>query len=63
MGEKGEEIKKYELVLPEQSWDIKYSIENIVNNNIITVYGARWVLDYRSALLCNLNSLTTMLYT
>ena len=25
--------------------DVKYSIGNIVNNIVITVYGVRWVLD------------------
>ena len=25
--------------------DLKYTIENIVNNNVISMYGARWVLE------------------
>ena len=25
--------------------DVKYSIGNIVNNIVITMYGARWVLE------------------
>ena len=37
--------------LRSRNWDlqivtgIKYSIGNIVNNIVVTVYGARWVLD------------------
>ena len=27
------------------SWDVKYSIENVINNTVITMYGARWVLE------------------
>ena len=36
-------IKKYRSVVTEESWDVKYSIGNIVNNILITIYGARWV--------------------
>ena len=43
-GDKDEEIKRYKLVVPKQSWDVKYSIENIVYNTAITMYGVRWVL-------------------
>ena len=43
MGKKGERIKKYKLVVTESSWVIKYSIGSIVNNIIVTMYGARWV--------------------
>ena len=45
MGEKGEGIKKYELVVIEQSQDVKYSKGNIVNDSVITMYNVRWVLD------------------
>ena len=41
---KGEGIKKYQLVVTKHG-DIKCRIENIGNNIIITVCGARWVLD------------------
>ena len=44
-GEKGEGIKKYELVVIEQSQDVKYSKGNIVNDSVITMYNVRWVLD------------------
>ena len=45
MGESGEGIEKYRLVVTEWSWGLKYSIGNIVNNIVITIYGVRWVLD------------------
>ena len=45
MDGKGEGIKKYKLVVTKQSWDIKYSTGNIVNNTEITVCGVRWVQD------------------
>ena len=38
-------MKKYKLVVINSHDDIKYSIGNIVNNIVITVYGDRWVLD------------------
>ena len=42
-GEESEGIKKYKLVVTEESWDGMYSLRNIVNNILITVYGVRWV--------------------
>ena len=44
VGQKGEGSKNYKLVLTEYSWDVKDSIENMVNI-VITVHSARWVLD------------------
>ena len=46
-------INKYKLSLKtctnsrlyKQSRDVKYNIGNIVSNVVITMYGARWVLD------------------
>ena len=43
MGEKDEGIKKYKLVVTEQSWE--YGIENIFNNILTAMYGVRWVQD------------------
>ena len=43
--EKDEEIKKYKLVVTKSSWDVKDSIGNMVNNIVITMYGARGVLE------------------
>ena len=44
--------------------DVKYSIENIVNNNVITRYGARWVLKISGDSLCKVyDCLATLLYT
>lgn len=64
MGEKGE-IKKYKLAVTKQLWDIKYSVGNIqvVNNIVVTVCGARWVLDSTGGSLRELyECLSTMLY-
>ena len=36
MGAKGKGIRKYRVIM--------YSIGNVVNNIVITMYGARWVL-------------------
>ena len=38
MGEKGEGIKKYLKLSQNSCGDIKYSMGNIVNNSLITVY-------------------------
>ena len=45
MGQKGEGSKNYKLVLTEYSWDVKDSIENMVNDIVMTMHSARWVLD------------------
>ena len=45
MGIKGGGTEKYRLVVTKQSRDVKYGTGNIVSNNVITMYGARWVLD------------------
>ena len=64
MGEKGEGIKKYELMVTKQSWDVKYRVRNIDNNIVIIVYGARWVLELLGESLNKLyKCLTTILYT
>ena len=41
LGEKGEGIKKYKLTVTNSQEDVKYSMENIVNNIVITTYGVR----------------------
>ena len=46
MGKKEEGTKKYELVVIKLSWNIKYSLGNIVSN-IITMYGVRWDQIYQ----------------
>ena len=45
VGQKGEGSKNYKLVLTEYSWDVKDSIENMVNDIVMTMHSARWVLD------------------
>ena len=45
LGETVEGIKKHRLVITKLSWDVNYSIENIVNNIVITMHGTRWVLE------------------
>lgn len=34
----------FKLVVTEQSWDVRYSIGNMLNNLVITMYGGRWVI-------------------
>ena len=38
-------IKKYKLPVIKSHRDAKYSIENIVDNIVMTMYGVRWVPD------------------
>ena len=45
MGKKGRLSDKYKLVVIEYSQDGKYRIWNIVNNNVVTMYGVRWIQD------------------
>ena len=42
---KGKGIKKGKLVATNSHRIVKYSIGNVVNNVVMTVHGARWVLD------------------
>ena len=44
LGENGERVKKYKLVITNSHGDVMYSIENTVDNVVITMYRARWVL-------------------
>ena len=44
--------------------DVKYSIGNIVNNIVTTMYGARWVVEISGGTLCKVHDcLATVLYT
>ena len=45
--------------------DVKYDIENITNNFVKTMYGAKWVVEISGgAAFCKVyDYLTTMLYT
>ena len=43
--EKGEGIKKYKLVVTKQSRGCKVQHRDIVSNVVISMCGARWVLD------------------
>ena len=64
LGERGEGINKYKLVLQNGHRGVTYSIGNIVKNIMITMYGARWVLKILGGTLCKVyDCLTTMLYT
>lgn len=43
--------------------DVKYGIGSIVNNIVVTTYGAMWMLDMSWGLLCKgFDCLTTMPY-
>ena len=54
MGEKAEGSNK----LQNSHGDVKYSIENIVNNIAITMYGAGWALELSRRSLSKLNKLS-----
>ena len=46
LGEKGGGIKKYKLVVTENHGDVKYSIGNMLNDIVITIYcwmGTRFI--------------------
>ena len=45
LGEKGEGIKKYTLVVQNSPRDVKDSTGVILSNIVTTIYGARWVLE------------------
>ena len=42
---KGDGIKRYKWHLGNSHGDVKYSVEDIVSNFVITIYGVKWVLD------------------
>ena len=44
----GEEIEKCRSVVTNSRGDAKYSAGSTANNTVVTVGGARWVLDYQS---------------
>ena len=45
LGKNGKGIKKYKLVIAKQSWGYEYSIGNTVNDIVVTMCGAIWVLE------------------
>ena len=65
MGEKGEREEKVQIASYLNSHgDIKYSLCNIANNIVITMYGVRWVLDLSGWSLHKLyKCLITILYS
>ena len=48
---KGEGIKNYNLAVTKYSQKVKYSIRNIVDNIVITIYSARWTLGVGLSLI------------
>ena len=64
MGEKVKGLRSTDWELQNSHGDVKYSLGNIVNNIVITMYGARWVLDLFGGPFCKLYKyLTAMLFT
>ena len=62
LGEKGEGIERYGLVVTEQLGGCKYSTRHRVNI-VMTVCGARWVPEIPEGTLCKAyDCLPTMLY-
>ena len=47
MGKKGKALRNSNWLLQNSHGDVKYSIENIVNNSLITMYGVRWCEIYQ----------------
>ena len=45
LGGKGEELRSTDWLLQNSHGDVKYSIGSVVNNIVITMYGAGWMLD------------------
>ena len=63
LGGKGEGIKQHKLVVLKYSV-VTHNIGRIVNNIVLTMYVARWVLEISREILCKVyDHLTTMLYT
>lgn len=55
LGKKGEEIKKYKLVVTKQLQGCTmHSTGNIVTNTVITMYSARWVQEIQGEALLKL---------
>ena len=65
LGDWVEKVKRFnKLVVTKRHGNTKYSIGNIVNNIVITMYGARWVLEISGGTLCKVyDCLTIMWYT
>ena len=51
LGEKGEGIKKYKPLVKKQSQGCK--VRHREYNTVMTMYGARWVLQILGGSLCN----------
>ena len=45
MGEKSEGINKYDWWLQSSHGDVRHRIEITINNTVITMYDASWVLE------------------
>ena len=52
MGEEVRGLRSTNWQLQNIHGDVKYSIGNIVSNIVMTVYGARWVLEISEDTLC-----------
>ena len=64
MGEKCKGLRSTSWQLQNSHRDVKYSTRNVVNNTVITMYGARWVPEIMRGSLCKIyDCLNTLLYT
>ena len=52
LGEKGEGIEKYRLVVTNSHGEVKCSIGNMVNNIVTTMDGARGALEMSRGAVC-----------
>ena len=61
---KVKEIRSKNWYVQNRHGEVKYNGRNMANNIVITMYGARWVLEILGGTHCKVyNSLNTMLYT
>ena len=56
------DLRRTECLLQNSHGDVKYSVGDVVDNIVITMYGARWVLKISGGTLSKIyDCLTTML--
>ena len=61
--EKGKGLRSINWELQNSHRDVKYSTGNVVNNIVITMSGARWILEISGGPVCKVyDCLTTTLH-
>ena len=62
LSEKVRSLRSIDWQLQNSHGDVKYSMGNIVNNTVITMYGASKILEKSWRTLCKYDYLTRVLY-